>query len=345
MGKIKELKRKRKGRAFRHDYVDHNGKRHREIIEVDTIKEAEEIASMVEARVAEIRRGLRSPPQSKTLWRDFKRRVLIYYEQNKAWNTTLRMKYSLISAEKIMKIEYLNDILSADIEQFRDKRLEEVSASTVSLELRGLKAAFNVAKKWGIVNINTVVGVSLPKVVDYRVRRLLDSEVSSLLEKVDNPDYKDLILIYLNTGARRAELLPPNFGWMNVNWEKKTLIFHGKGDKTRWVPMNETVEFILRRRRDAGEESPFKFRPDTVTHGVKRYMRKASIEDACTHTLRKTFGSRLLETKAADIYEISRLLGHSSVIVTERHYLSILDENFHRAVGTLDSNNQSSSTP
>ena len=113
--------------------MDHNGKGHREIIQVDTIKEAEEIASMVEAQVAEIKRGLRSPPQSKTLWRDFKRRVLIYYEQNKAWNTTLRMKYSLENAEKIMKIEYLNDISSVDIEQFRDKRSKEVSASTVSI--------------------------------------------------------------------------------------------------------------------------------------------------------------------------------------------------------------------
>ena len=49
--------------------------------------------------------------------------------------------------------------------------------------------------------------------------------------------------------------------------------------------------------------------------------------------------------KAADIYEVSRLLGHSSVIVTERHYLDILDENFHRAVRSLDSNNPPSSTP
>ena len=74
-------------------------------------------------------------------------------------------------------------------------------------------------------------------------------------------------------------------------------------------------------------------------------MREAGVMDAGVHTLRKTFGSRLLETKAADIYEISRLLGHSSVIVTERHYLSLLDENFHRAVGSLDNNNPPSSIP
>jgi len=344
MGSIKELRRKRRGRAFRHDYVDHNGKRHRELIEVDTIKEAEEIASMVEAQVAEVKRGLRSPPQAKTEWKNFKMRVLIYYEQQKTWNTTLRMKYSLENAERILKPAYIQDISSTDIEQFKGRRLKEVSASTVSIELRGLKAAFNVAKKWGIVNINPVVGVGLPKVVN-RTRRLFDSEVTSLLDNIDDPEYKDLILTYLHTGARRSGILPPKFGWENVNWEEKTLTIHGKGDKTRWIPMNETVEGILQRRRDAGEESPFNFRPDSVTHAVKRYMRKAGIENASTKTLRNTFGSRLLETKAADIYEVSRLLGHSSVIVTERHYIDILDENYHRAVRSLDSNNPPSSTP
>ena len=119
MAKIKELKRKRKGRAFRHDYVDHNGKRHREIIEVDTIKEAEEIASMVESRVAEIKRGLRESPKAKTLWRDFKMRVLIYYEKHKSSKTALRMKYSFINAEKILKVEYLQDLSSDDLEEFK----------------------------------------------------------------------------------------------------------------------------------------------------------------------------------------------------------------------------------
>jgi len=254
------------------------------------------------------------------------------------------MKYSLENAEKIIKIDYLQEIFSADVEDFKERRSREVSASTVSIELRGLKAAFNLAKKWGLININPVVGVSLPRNIDYRIRRLSGVEVTSLLNEVDNPEYRDLILTYLHTGARRAELLPPNFGWKSVNWEKKTLTLLGKGDKTRWVPMNETVERILRRRKDAGKDSPFKFRPDTVTKTVGRYMRKAGLDDASVHTLRKTFGSRLLEMKAADIYEVSRLLGHSSVIVTERHYIDILDENFHKAVGSLDNNYHLSST-
>ena len=339
MAKIKELKRKRKGRAFIHDYVDHNGKRHREIIEVDTIKEAEEIASMVESRVAEIKRGLRESPRAKTLWRDFKMRILIYYEKHKSSKTALRMKYSLINAEKILKIEYLEEISDEDIEELKVKRLKFVSPATVSIELRGLKAAFNLAIRWSLITSNPVVGVSLPRSVEYQVRRLTDSEVDSLLDQVDDPDIKDLILLYLNTGARRSEILPPNFGWDNINWEKKIITLFGKGSRTRWIPMNETVEEIFLNRRNSGNAVPFDLHPDTVTHRIKKYMVDAGIENASVHTLRKTFGSRLLESKAADIYTVSQLLGHSSVLVTERHYIDLLDESYHKAVRSLDYNN------
>lgn len=339
MASIKEIHRKKKGRAFLHDYTDQHGKRHRDIMKVDTKKEAEELAALVEARIAEIKRGLREPPKAKILWRDFKMRVLIYYEKHKSPKTALRMKYSLINTEKILKIEYLQDISSEDIDEFKVKRLKKVAPATVSIELRGLKTAFNLAVKWNLINSNPVIGVSLPRSLDYQVRRLTDPEVDSLLDQINDPDIKDLILLYLNTGARRSELLPPNFGWDNINWEKKTITLFGKGSRTRWIPMNETVEEIFLNRRNSGNAVPFDLHPDTVTHRIKKYMVNAGIENASVHTLRKTFGSRLLESKAADIYTVSQLLGHSSVLVTERHYIDLLDESYHKAVRSLDYNN------
>jgi len=342
LGTIKEIKRRRKGHAFLHDYTDHHGKRHRETLEVKTRKEAEEIASMVEARVAEIKRGLRSPPQAKTEWKDFKRRVLNHYEQHKAWRTTMRMRDALRNVERVVKKEYLQDISLDDIEEFKAKRLKKVRPSTVSIELRGLKAAFNLAIRWQMMSSNPVIGISLPKGNDYKVRRLNNREVESLLSVVDNQDYKDLIQAYLHTGARRSELLSPNFEWVNVDWEEKRLTLLGKGDRVRWIPMNETMEAILLRRKNSGKVPPFDFRPDTVTHAVRRYLSDAKIEGASVHTLRKTFGSRLLESKAADIYTVSQLLGHSSVIVTERHYIDLIDENYHKAVRSLDSTENNS---
>lgn len=43
------------------------------------------------------------------------------------------------------------------------------------------------------------------------------------------------------------------------------------------------------------------------------------------HTLRHTFGTRWLQA-GGDIYKASKILGHSSVAVTEAHYAPLLKE-------------------
>ncbi|MBT3683306.1 MAG: tyrosine-type recombinase/integrase, partial [Candidatus Marinimicrobia bacterium] len=61
----------------------------------------------------------------------------------------------------------------------------------------------------------------------------------------------------------------------------------------------------------------------------------AEIKDANVHVLRKTFGSLLIQKKLADIFMISKLLGHSSVRVTESHYVDLLKENVEKPVEGL----------
>ncbi|MBC8190993.1 MAG: tyrosine-type recombinase/integrase, partial [FCB group bacterium] len=53
------------------------------------------------------------------------------------------------------------------------------------------------------------------------------------------------------------------------------------------------------------------------------------------HDLRKTFGSLLIAQKV-DIYRVSKLLRHSSVTVTESHYIDILDRDLEDTVKKLD---------
>ena len=64
-------------------------------------------------------------------------------------------------------------------------------------------------------------------------------------------------------------------------------------------------------------------------------MEKAGIENITLHDLRKTFGSLLIAQKV-DIYRVSKLLRHSSVTVTESHYVDILDRDLEETVKKLD---------
>ena len=50
-----------------------------------------------------------------------------------------------------------------------------------------------------------------------------------------------------------------------------------------------------------------------------RCVREAVVPDFTFHCLRHTFAQRLL-AKGASIYKVSKILGHSSVRVSEQHY-------------------------
>ena len=142
----------------------------------------------------------------------------------------------------------------------------------------------------------------------------------------------DLIQFYLNTGARANEILAPNFTWDRV--KEDYIELHGKGDKTRRIGMNKTLKSILDKRRHL--EYPFPFRYEYVySRIVKKYYKRAGIRNANLHTLRKTAGALLIQ-QGVDIYRVSRFLGHSSVVVTERHYTDLLQKEYADMTAALE---------
>lgn len=186
--------------------------------------------------------------------------------------------------------------------------------------------------------MNPVGKVKVPKPDIIKIRFLRVDEVNKLI-KVTNDDrkFQRLILAYLNTGARRIELLAPKFTWGNVNFREKKVVLVGlKGTSRRYLPMNNTLYDVLKEIKQEGCESPFEYKPDFVTHKIAYYYKLANIEGANLHSLRKTFGSILLQSGSADLYTVSKLLGHASVKTTEKYYVDLLDENYRRPLNCLD---------
>jgi integrase len=64
-------------------------------------------------------------------------------------------------------------------------------------------------------------------------------------------------------------------------------------------------------------------------------LEKGGIKRANLHSLRKTFGSNLLQ-EGIDIFMVSKLLGHHSVQTTQKYYVDYLDENYRSAINRLD---------
>ena len=69
---------------------------------------------------------------------------------------------------------------------------------------------------------------------------------------------------------------------------------------------------------------------------VKRAaQRQSSLTGITFRSLRATFGSKLVQ-KGVPILEVSRLMGHSSVTITEQHYAALSNQSARDAISMLD---------
>ena len=162
-------------------------------------------------------------------------------------------------------------------------------------------------------------------------------EVNQVLEFAAAPGIKPVLIVALNTGMRRTEILSLN--WRDVNFAKSfILIENSKNGKARKVPMNDFVYKTLKEIPRLSSEHVF-FNPETNDHvkDVKTAFhaacRRAEIKGVRFHDLRHTAASKMIEA-GADLVTVSKILGHSSIQMTMR-YAHPTPENMKRAVERL----------
>lgn len=142
-----------------------------------------------------------------------------------------------------------------------------------------------------------------------RLRVLNKSELNILLNNVEPPEFNKFVSFAYYTGARRGEIAKTSADMIRGN----SLIVSGKSG-TRVIKLTkQAIPFF----------DEFNYRPDYITHHFKKETRRLGINDIRFHDLRRTFGYNLIK-QGKPIYEVSKLLGHSSVIVTERHYAPLM---------------------
>ena len=234
--------------------------------------------------------------------------------------------------------EKIRNISASTIKQYVHYRIDEckVSPSTVNAELRTLKSFFNILIAHNYVQVNPIMSVKFLPIEKTEPQTYSDDEIEKILKQVDDPNYLDLIEMYLHTGARRAELLLPNFTWENVDFEGRMIRLRGKFDKERLVPLDRKAFDILQKRNFRQKlEYPFNFDYDYMYKKIKKYITDAGIKNGTLHGFRRSFGSKLVQS-GVDIYVVSKLLGHSSIKVTEQAYIHLLDSNLKDGVGVLD---------
>ena len=139
--------------------------------------------------------------------------------------------------------------------------------------------------------------------------------------KADNPHLKAMILLGLDSGMRRSEIL--KLEWKDIDFDGgviKILGTHTKTQKTRPTPLTSRTKAELVRLPNfgtSGKVFPFNdFKRSWLTA-----VRVAKIEGLNFHDLRRTFVTRL-QTGGVSIGIAAELAGHSRLETTQKHYTS-----------------------
>jgi len=233
----------------------------------------------------------------------------------------------------------LREISSFHVEAYRAKRLKQgIRKSTTNREMALLKKIFNLSINWGYCELNPLLKITLFSEKDnLRERVLSPEEELPLMERLP-AQIRPIVITALSTGMRKNEIL--NLKWENVDLESRLIRVVGtKSGKNRQIPMNERL-FALFQSLKKQAPSAYVF-PNPKTgkpyQGIKRSFQKAcreaGIENLRFHDLRHTFGTRLIQS-GADIVTVQTLLGHHSVVITQR-YTHTNSEQTRQAVDLL----------
>ncbi len=174
-------------------------------------------------------------------------------------------------------------------------------------------------------------GRSLPRVlrVDQVVALLTTPDVGT---PVGTRDRVLLELLYA-TGARVSEAC--GLDLRAVDLDDGLVRLHGKGDRTRLVPLGEPAADALRAYLGGGRPVLSRRSPVTTdalllnTRGARLGVRdartvvtdtarQAGLGHVTPHTLRHTYATHLLEG-GADMRSVQELLGHASLATTQRY--------------------------
>ena len=144
-----------------------------------------------------------------------------------------------------------------------------------------------------------------------------------------------VLLTLLDTGCRASELISLNIGDVDIITGAINIL-HGKGDKHRVVYIGKRTRLELRRylktRQELSQRSPLFTTDDNERLGfwglrqiVRRRAKDAQIPEPGLHDFRRCFALNCLRN-GMDLISLSRLLGHSSLTVTQGYIAQINDD-------------------
>ena len=201
--------------------------------------------------------------------------------------------------------------------------------STVNRRLAALSKYCRWAMAQGLLQGDPTKDVKGVSQVKGAPKALQPVELRRLLREVHKGGkVRDIAIVELlaNTGLRAGELAKLTLEDLEISERKGTVtVRSGKGAKYRQVPLNadarRAIANYLEVRHQGEDDHLFigqrggALTPSAIWRVVRKYGQRAGFEIS-PHTLRHTFGTRLVRSKGVDLVTVAAMMGHESLDTT-----------------------------
>lgn len=222
-------------------------------------------------------------------------------------------------------ISYLDDITPAVLDEcaiYLKSKIKSKEAPGLNRAIRAIKTAMRQAEFWELILPQNWRKVSRFQESKGRVEFHSPEEIKQILG-VCNPAWKLVVLLGCRAGLRRGEIAA--LKWADIDFKNNQIyVAPNKTEKHRYVPIAQDLFKALQE----AQKRTTKGNPYVVDVGEARNskyfltayylkMTKEKLPFKCgLHKLRHTFASHLVQA-GVDLYRVSKLLGHSSIQMTE----------------------------
>jgi integrase len=233
---------------------------------------------------------------------------------------------------------YIDEIRNYHVSEYRKLRMQEkaankkdlVAPSTINRELGLLRNMLNMASEWHELELKPLK-IEMAK-EEQKERILSEQEIRLLIDNAE-PTLRHLILVALNSGMRKSEIL--NLEWNQVNLDEGfiTLIARKtKSRKIRRIPLNRSLHELFHKLQLCRNGNQYVFEnPKTgkpivdFKRSWKSLLKRLGITGVRFHDLRHTFATYALLKKGGDLVSLQATLGHANISTTSRYTKALLE--------------------
>jgi len=223
----------------------------------------------------------------------------------------------------------IENLQPADLADWRDRRLGEVSPASVNREMVLLSGVLSVARReWGLIDHNPMSDIRKPSVPPPRDRRISDHEIARLVDVAGSDLTKatsraiHAFRFAVETGMRAGEIISLVPDAVNCRSRVATLPMTKNGTG-RKVPLSSAAVALL-------EQLPvtpgplFQLTSAQLDALFRKVRDKAAIDNLRFHDSRHEAVTRL--ARKMDVLSLARVVGHKDIRMLMVYYNETAEE-------------------